>query len=460
MKQYYALVIALLLVISCNNVKTDITLQQLTQKTENLIAINKAKLRNDIALLEQIAKINDSVNDTYELVSQVAERADTYLNYLERIKDHVKSFKPNTGKDKTINSLQKEFFSTDKITKQGRQFLDTLNTFKRRLTLSLDNKYPKTLTLLDSLFNTHPVRVLNNKKEPWLAFQFKSVSNKGALANLTLLQANVVAVESSLLSTVLRNKQEATNGYRVVVVLDKTKYYPGETVKGKLLISKSTDNLIPKRVVVNGNAISEDQFKSGEVSISFKAPKEPGLHPVKGELNINNGDNDIVLNFSKSFDVVTKSKVKVTKAKKINKNQPISVFKQTVKKDIPVNESKKVISNKDIGVLPKPVLNIRGQEADARGVIKVKKAILRFASLDVYFPNSDYEADVVEFSFKPSDQPTIKIYGNKLTTKAISIINKSKRGRKFKIFKVRVKLKIKPSYRVKAPDIVTIELLD
>jgi len=68
-------------------------------------------------------------------------------------------------------------------------------------------------------------------------------------------------------------------------------------------------------------------------------------------------------------------------------------------------KDKKAVLNKDIGVLPIPLISIKGRVADGRGTIKIKKASLRSATIDVVFPNSDYKALVTEFYFKPSNQP-------------------------------------------------------
>jgi len=425
-------------------------LQQLTLKTENLNALKRASLKNDITTLENTSKLDDTFKNDFGVASQVLAISDEYFNYLDAIKNHVKSFKPNTGKEKNINSLQKEYFSSKKITKQGLQFLDSLASFKRKVLFALNKDFPKTQTLLDSLFSIKPVKVLNNKEEPWLSYQFNSVSNIGALVNLTLLQSNIVTIEKHLLTVIMGDDQVNTNAYRVDVVLDKSRYYPGEKINGKLFISKSTENLVPNDVIVNGNNVAKRNFKNGEVAISFRAAKQVGTHPVDGEMSIKQGNLDVVLYFNKSYKVVAKAKPK-PKAQ-IKKKGKVSA--NNTKND------RKVVSNKDIGVLPKPLISIRGKEADGRGTIKIKKASLRSATIDVVFPNSDYEAFVTEFYFKPSNQPAIKIYGNKLTVRAISILNKSKRGRRFVIFKVKSRLKIKPSYRVKMPATVSIELID
>jgi GldM second domain/GldM N-terminal domain/GldM C-terminal domain len=447
MKHFYAFLIALL-VMSCNNFKTDNTLQLLTQKAESLNALKKADLKHDIATLEYAASLDDTFKNKYSLILNVTTIADTYFNYLDSIKSHVKNFKPNSGKEKVINSLQKEYFSNKDITKQGLQFLDSLEAFKRKVALALNNDFPKTKSLLDSLFNIKPVKILNNKEENWLAFQFKSVSNVESLANLTLLQSNIVAVEKHLMSTIMGDEQVDANAYRVDVVLEKSKYYPGDKVKGKLFISKASENLVPTNVIVNGNKIDEHNYADGEVAISFRASNELGEHPLEGELNIRQGTHDLLLYFNKIYAVVSRPKAKAQS--KNPKNTSANKF----------DDTKKAISSTNIGKLPVPHVSIRGKEANSRGVIKLTKASLRMATIDVVFPNSDYEAVVTEFSFKPSNQPTLKIYGNKLTTRAISILNKSKRGRIFKIFNVKSKLKIKAGYRVKTPETVNIELID
>ncbi|PJC60340.1 MAG: hypothetical protein CO023_01265, partial [Flavobacteriales bacterium CG_4_9_14_0_2_um_filter_35_242] len=102
----------------------------------------------------------------------------------------------------------------------------------------------------------------------------------------------------------------------------------------------------------------------------------------------------------------------------------------------------------------------RGNVADNNGIIKLTRSNFITSSIDVLIPNSDLVVVVSEFSFKPQDQPTQKIYGNLLNSNSISIINKSKRGRQFKIFNLKISLKSNPSFRLKVPDAVTVELID
>ncbi len=450
MKQFYAILFALLVVVSCNNIKTDKTVQRLTKKTENLNALKKSGLQSNLAVLKKTASQDDTYKGKFEVASNVSAIAQTYFNYLEKVKTHVKGFKPNKGKEKTINSLQKEFFSSKDVTRQGLQFLDSLGNFKRQYLLVLNKEYPENEALLDSLFNIKPIKLVSNKEESWLSYQFKSVSNIQALANLTLIQSNILDVEANLMTTMMGDQQVNANAYRVDVVLEKTKYYPGDKVRGKLFISKSSENLLPTNVTVNDNEVGKENYKDGEVTISFNASKTIGKHPVEGELTIKKGNHDLTLYFNQSYAVVSKPK-----PVKHNK-KPKAVTANTDNDD-----ANNVINKaKSLGNLPVPIVSIRGVEANSRGVIRLTKSSFRLATIDVVFPNLDYKAEVTEFYFKPSNQPTIKIYGNKLTTRAISILNKSKRGRTFKIFNVKSKLKIKPSYRVKTPKTVSVEIIN
>ncbi len=446
MKHLYTLIIVSILLVSCADIKTDNTLTDINSRAEQYITYKKSNLNSQFTVLERTSNLDDTFKNKFETVTSVKALSDIYFNYLDSVKSHVKEYKSLSGKAAEINSLQKEFFNKKEITKVGRQFIDVIENFKTDLTPYLEEDYPSIKMALDSLFNTNPVKVLNTGKEDYLSFKFKGVSNATAIANLTLLQANILTIETQLMSKIMGDVQSSANAYRIDVVLTKTKFYPGEKVRGKLLINKSAENLVAKDVVLNGKNVDQKFVKDGEVEIVFDAPKSIGDHPVEGEFTVSQGKLDFTLYFNKSYEVINKPKAKTT----------------TKKKDY--NDTKVITDSKpkesiNIGSLAIPEISIRGKQA-TNGVIKLTKSSFRLATIDVVIPNSDLEGIVTEFSFKPDNQPTIKIYGNKLTTKAISILNKSKRGREFKIFNVKSKLKGGKYYRLKTPETIGVELID
>lgn len=160
----------------------------------------------------------------------------------------------------------------------------------------------------------------------------------------------------------------------------------------------------------------------------------------------------MTLYYNKSYSVIAKSK---GTSDEINANTAIKTKKGVGNAKIVTQPKNNSLTN-----LEKPVIEIRGNVADNNGIIKLTRSNFITSSIDVLIPNSDLVVVVSEFSFKPQDQPTQKIYGNLLNSKSISIINKSKRGRQFKIFNLKISLKSNPSFRLKVPDAVTVELID
>lgn len=447
MKHNYLLIIVLIILSSCNTVKSNKVLIELTKKTEDYNKFKLTNFKNELSSIENTAKIDDTFKNKYQDIVIFNNLTENYYNFLDSIKYKIRQNLKSSGKKGISNYLQNEFFNDAKITKKGQFFLDKLKDFRNDLGIVLQKKYPDTKLLLDSLFKAGSVKGPNNKKESWLSYQFRNVDNITSLANLTLMQSNIVAVKSQLMSHIMGDEQFSENAYKVDVVLEKSKYYPGEKVKGKLFINKSAENLKPTNVYLNGSEVKEQFIKEGEVDVALDAPKDIGEHPIDGKLTISQGNLELTLYFNKTFTVIKKSASNTAKLKPQKTNTA-------------TNKTTNYVSKTNIKKLGYPEINIRGRTPDSRGIIKLTRSSFRVATIDAIIPNSHESVVVTEFSFKAPNQPTLKIYGNRLNRNAINFINKSKRGRRFKIFNVKLKLKSNPTYRLKSPKTVSVEIID
>jgi len=448
MKNNYLLLIVLIFITSCNTVKNNKILVELTQRTEDFNKFKLNNFKNELLSVENTAKIDDTFKSKYQDIVIFNNLTEKYYKYIDSIKNKVKTNLQLSGKEGSESFLQKEYFNDKKITKKGQHFLNKLKSFKSDMDVVLQKKYNTTNLLVDSLFNIKPIKISKNKTENWLSYQFNGVDDITSLANLTLIQSNIVAVKSRLMSHVMGDEQFSENAYKVDVVLEKSKFYPGEEVKGKLFINKSAENLKPKNVFLNGKVVDNSFIKEGEVNVAFKAPKNTGEYPIDGKLTISQGNLDLTLYFNKTYEVIKKSSV-------VNKKQAIQPNNNVVS-----NRTKNISKTKANVILGHPKINIRGKSPDKFGVIKLTRGSFKVSTIDAIIPNSKESVIVTEFSFKAPNQPTLKIYGNKLNKNAIVFINKSKRGRRFKIFNVKLKLKSNPNYRLKSPKTVNVEIID
>ncbi len=449
MKYNYLLLIVLVFLTSCNTVKNNKILTELTKRTEDYNKFKLNNFKNELLSVENTAKIDDTFKSKYQDIVIFNNLTENYYKFLDSIKYKVKANLQSSGKKGTSSYLQKEFFNEKKITQKGKHFLDKLGSFKSNMDIVLRKKYQATKLLLDSLFNVKPVKISGNKTINWLPYQFMGVDNVTALANLTLIQSNIVAVKSRLMSHVMGDEQFSENAYKVDVVLEKSKFYPGEEVKGKLFINKSAENLMPKNVFLNGKVVDNKFIKEGEVNVEFKAPKNTGEYPIDGKLTISQGNLDLTLYFNKTFEVIKKASV-------VNNNST----QQINNKNVAASKTNNISKTKANANLGHPEINIRGKAPDSFGIIKLTRGSFKVSTIDAIIPNSDESVIVTEFSFKAPNQPTLKIYGNKLNRNAIVFINKSKRGRRFKIFNVKLRLKSNPNYRFKSPKTVSVEIID
>jgi len=394
MKYNYLIIIILIFFTSCNTTKTNNVLIELTKKTENYNQFKLNNFKNEMLSVENTARIDDTFKNKYQ-----------------------------------------------------DNFLDNLNSFKKDLKVVLQKKYPTTKILLDSLFKTEPINISKDKKENWLTYQFANSDNITDLAKLTLIQSNVVAVKTQLMLRIMGDNQFSENAYKVDVVLEKSKYYPGEKVKGKLFINKSAENLLPKNVYLNGKEIGYKFIKEGEVDVEMNAPKNVGEYPLDGNLTISQGNLDLTLFFNKTYSVIKKSE-----SNDLSTEQGGSSDANRITNNI---SKVKVVAN-----LGHPEVVIRGKVPNNLGVIKLTRGSFKVATIDAIIPNSDESLSVSQFSFKAPNQPTIKTYGNGLNRNAINIINKAKRGTRFMIFNVKLRLKSNPKYRLKTPKLVSVEIID
>jgi len=452
MKQNYFLLIVVLVLVSCSDIKTNKTLNELTAKTEAYNLFKHTIFKNELLTLANTAKLDDTFKGKYEIVVKFDSLTAEYLNYLDSLKNQTINAAFLDEKEKHPYYIQNKFFKEKLVTVKGQQFIDTINLFNKNLGLLLETDFPDTKKLIDSLLSTKSIKISATQEEDWLSYQFKGVDNQAAISNITLMQSAIESVKSQLMKNIMGDEQFSASAYKVDVVLEKTNYYAGDKIRGKLFINKSVENLKPKEVVLNGVKLDQKYFKNGEVEIAIDAPAAAGDYPIEGQLTISQGNLEMTLYYNKSYSVIAKSK---GTSDEINANTAIKTKKGVGNAKIVTQPKNNSLTN-----LEKPVVEIRGNVADNNGIIKLTRSNFITSSIDVLIPNSDLVVVVSEFSFKPQDQPTQKIYGNLLNSKSISIINKSKRGRQFKIFNLKISLKSNPSFRLKVPDAVTVELID
>lgn len=154
MKQNYFLLIVVLVLVSCSDIKTNKTLNELTAKTEAYNLFKHTIFKNELLTLANTAKLDDTFKGKYEIVVKFDSLTAEYLNYLDSLKNQTINAAFLDEKEKHPYYIQNKFFKEKLVTVKGQQFIDTINLFNKNLGLLLETDFPDTKKLIDSLLST------------------------------------------------------------------------------------------------------------------------------------------------------------------------------------------------------------------------------------------------------------------------------------------------------------------
>ena len=171
--------------------------------------------------------------------------------------------------------LDEMFFKGDGFTAKGQEFVDKINTYRDTLLAVLGpNANPDLIVNIRKRFNTdpEPAREEGSPDIPWLKSRYEGMPKITSLANMTQIQGDVKNTEAEIYTNLLGGqlKTEASmSNYNGIVNLGKNAYYPGESIKGSVVLGRYDPTLKPSRVILNGQDYKN--FKDGEVVLDFRA---------------------------------------------------------------------------------------------------------------------------------------------------------------------------------------------
>ncbi len=105
---------------------------------------------------------------------------------------------------------------------------------------------------------------------PWLNDRYEGFPLVASLTNLTQMQADIKNTESDIVTDLLGGKMEealSLNNYKGIVALDKTAYFAGEKVTGKIVLGRYDATIVPDNVTLNGRDYTN--IKDGQVIIRY-----------------------------------------------------------------------------------------------------------------------------------------------------------------------------------------------
>ena len=472
---------------------------------EKLAESNVRTAEANNSVIESLAKKSvespEKYRESYQSSLAIKQKSEDFFEYLSGIKSKLTEKVKDPSDYETMDSSEPGdayFFGKDeKFSKEGQEFVDRINGYKDFVLSKLSSdKYADLRNQVSKRFSTEKQKVKDGKKLiPWLESRYKGFPLITTLTNLEQIQTDIRTTESDIYNTFLGTKlieDASLSHYQGIVALEKSAYFSGETVKGKIVMGKYDPSFKPTKFESNVGG----KVESGQVNLSFRAGN-PGSHPIKGKFVFKQKDGaDIEVPFSSEYTVITEPNSAVISADKMNVvyrglDNPISISvpgvgDSNVKASAPglrkvgkgkyimnpssgtkvtINVSAKLSSGKTINTpmefrimdIPAPRGSIRKQT----GNISMPKASLAKATVGVILPDFVFDLTLRTTSFKVKvpGQATVIVNGSRMNAKASSAIAKARRGDMVNIFDIKSKLVGSASgYRIKKASPVIVEI--
>ena len=201
-----------------------------------------------------------------EQVNAMATDLDNYITSLkagmmEKIED------PNDyeTQDKA-DYLDQKFFTGDKLSKDGQEFVNKVNSFREGIVSVIGDDYPTIAADVKEKFSTADETNRDGKKIDWLKYNFEGFPLIASKTKLTQMQADIKTTQNELLSAMLAGEQVrqlSMTNYQAIVVPEKTAFFSGENFKGRVVLGRFDNTLNFDKVTVNGREL--DNIAGGQV---------------------------------------------------------------------------------------------------------------------------------------------------------------------------------------------------
>jgi gliding motility-associated protein GldM len=444
--------------------------------------------RNETSFLQLAQKASDQpgqYGDKKIKVDKIRALSKEFSDYIEGIKTEITKEFP---KDKEGNypfeqmdksdAIDNMFYTGDRESAKGKEFVAKIQGFAGQIKAIGGSSIAESeMKKIEKRFATE--KVYSEKagaKLDWLEYNYHHFPLIASVTKLTQLQADIKATESDIMSGMFQSDLVAAaslTAYQPIVVMDKSVFFQGEAVTGKIILGKFDPSLKAKSVIVNGSSV---QAQAGQAKFSFGAGGI-GEHPIGGSFNFDENGKVVSLPIKDKYVVVARPKSATISADKMNvvyrgvvnpmtisfagvtadkvtasapglssagggkyNMSPGSGTEAVINVTGTLPDGSKVSDKKTFRIkgIPGPTGTIRGE----MGVVKGPKSSLEISTIGAKLVDFDFEVglDVVGFNLKVTGQPTVVVSGNKLNPQCKAVLAKAGRGDQVTISEIKTKL--------------------
>ena len=438
-------------------------------------AINDA--RNDMSF-QQLAQKAEEQPLQYgakkEKVEKIRALAKEYSAYLEALKDEfTKEYPKNEDGNLPFEAMDKgdmvdqKWFNGDKPSKAGQEFLDRMHKFVEEIKqIGGSSIAEEEMKKIQKKFATEPVYSKTaGTTMSWLDYNFKGFPLVATVTKISQLQADVKTTESDIMAGMFQSdlvKAASLTAYQPIVIPEKTAFFQGEAVTGKIVLGKFDPNLVAKSVVVNGTSVKAE---AGQAKFSFSAGAV-GEHEITGSFNFDEAGKVVTLPIKGNYVVVPQPKNANISADKMNvvyrglpnpmtisfagisddkvtasapglsrasgngkyNLNPGSGTEVTVSVTAKLPDGKAVSDKKSFRIknIPAPAGAIGGQTGTTKGAKSRLEVSQVTAKLDDFLYDLNFK--VTQFTFKVPGQAAIIVNGDRVNAQCKAALARAGRG--------------------------------
>ncbi len=448
-----------------------------------------ADTRNQSSFEQLAQKAKDQpgqFGDKKAKVDKIRAVSKEFYDYIEGIKTEVTKKFP---KDKEGNypceqmdksdDIDNMFYIGDRESPKAKIFLEKVQGFAAKIKAIGGSSIAESeMKKIEKRFATEPVYSEKaGAKLPWLDYNYHHFPLIASVTKLTQLQADIKTTESDVMTGMFQSDLVAAaslTAYQPIVVPEKTAFFQGEAVKGKIILGKFDPNLVAKSVIVNGSSV---KATAGQAEFSFGAGAV-GEHEINGSFNFDENGKVVSLPIKGNYVVVPKPNSATISADKMNvvyrgvvnpmtisfagisadkvsasapglssagkpgayKMNPGSGTEAIINVTGTLPDNSKVSDKKVFRIksIPAPTGCIGGEF----GVVKGAKSRLEVSQVSAKMLDFDFEVKlrVTAFSLKVTGQATVIVSGDRVNAQCKAALAKAGRGDQVTISDIKTKL--------------------
>jgi gliding motility-associated protein GldM len=419
---------------------------------------------------------------------KIAVISKDFYNYIEEIKkdatfgvevDKETGKLPYEAMDKGPN-IDEKWFKGDGYSAKGTEIVARINKYVADMKAAaaseptLAKKLTPIITDLEAKFNTADVKDKEGITKKYLSYHFEHFPAIASLAKMTAWQNDVQKAEYDSYSSLLGGAAvdaASMNNYTAMVVLEKSAYFQGEAVKGKVVLGRYDESTKPTSFqgpgkIENGQAvISMTAGNVGEQTINGKftfvengktiplpfegkyvvvpRPNSANISADKMNVVYRGLPNPMTISFAGIGDnFVNASAPGLTKAGGNGKYNLSPGAGTEVKVTVSgkMSDGKTVTDMKVFRIknIPAPAGAIGGQT----GVIKGAKSRLQVSQVSAELQDFLYDLkfQVTRFTFKVPGQPAIIVNGDRVNAQCNSVLTRAAKGDQVTISEIKTKI--------------------